>query len=105
MVTIYDIQTSEGYWSADFYPDERATIFTGRWWMIPDMLSKKAPSEKRLAEWTSKFRMRENYLNLCVDEGLFTGPKSSNKERKEALLRVKEKHQRDMLNWKWCRDD
>jgi len=40
--------------SADWYPEEKITVFSGMWGDVPDMPSPKEPSEKQVTDWVVK---------------------------------------------------
>ena len=97
-VCVYDIQTDEGYWAADYYPASGVTKFSGRWWMIPDLPSKQKPSDNDIEVWAEKFKKRELYLWYCLLGGLFNAPenKLTGGVRSGALKRAKSRYEKKL---------
>lgn len=53
--------------SADYYPDEHVTKFTGLWWHVPDLETDVEPTEEQVEAHAAKFggweQGYQNYLD------------------------------------------
>lgn len=52
--------------SADYFPDESLTYFTGLWCEVPPMPSPSEPTESQCEDWAAKYGTLDEFLDRAL---------------------------------------